>query len=123
MSTDQRVSLGFSNVLDDFDPKEFESKTPNKKSTKKEATAAKKSAEEIGFPSREAKAVSAEPSKPATRLQRRRRTGRDTQFNMKCKQETIEAYIAIADEKDWGLGETLEHAVELLQREYQGKKT
>jgi hypothetical protein len=121
MNTDQRASLGFSDVLDDFDPKEFESKATNKKSTKKEATAAKKSAEELGFPSREAKVVSVEPSKPAARLQRRRRTGRDTQFNMKCKQETIDAYIAIADEKNWGLGETLEHAVELLQREFQGK--
>lgn len=49
---------------------------------------------------------------------RRRRTGRNAQFNLKAKPETIEAYCAIADAQGWGLGETLEKAVELLEQEY-----
>lgn len=32
--------------------------------------------------------------------------------------ETIEAYCAIADRMGWGLGETLEKAVELLDHKY-----
>ncbi len=48
---------------------------------------------------------------------RRRRTGRNAQFNIKAKPETIEAYCRIADEHGWGLGETLEYAVELLEKQ------
>ena len=50
---------------------------------------------------------------------RRRRTGRNAQFNLKAKPETIETFCAIADRQGWGLGETLEKAVELLAREYE----
>ncbi|GLK63677.1 hypothetical protein GCM10017635_11480 [Paracoccus kondratievae] len=49
---------------------------------------------------------------------RRRRTGRSAQFNLKAKPITIEAFCAVADRQGWGLGETLEKAVELLEREY-----
>ncbi|MEM9234900.1 MAG: stability/partitioning determinant, partial [Pseudomonadota bacterium] len=55
---------------------------------------------------------------PKPRQQRRRRTGRNAQFNIKAKPETIEAFCAIADAQGWGIGETLEKAVELLEREY-----
>ena len=51
-------------------------------------------------------------------LARRRRTGRNVQFNLKARPETIDAYCALADAMGWGLGETLEYAVALLQREY-----
>jgi hypothetical protein len=51
-------------------------------------------------------------------LIRRRRTGRNAQFNLKARPETIEAFCAVADLNGWGLGETLEKAVALLQREY-----
>lgn len=46
---------------------------------------------------------------------RRRRTGRNVQFNIKARPETIKAFTAIADANDWGFGETLEHAVALLE--------
>ena len=46
---------------------------------------------------------------------RRRRTGRNVQFNIKARPETIAAFTAIADANDWGFGETLEHAVALLE--------
>ena len=49
---------------------------------------------------------------------RRRRTGRNAQFNLKAKPETIDAYCAIADAHGWGLGETLEYAVALLEERY-----
>lgn len=122
MTEKKRADLGFDDVLGDFNPSEFASKAPKNTASKTEETAAKKAALDAGFRSREVKSEAVKVTKPKSRVQRRRRTGRDTQFNMKCKQETIDAYIAIADKQDWGLGETLEYAVELLQREYQGKK-
>ena len=73
-----------------------------------------KVAEASGFRSREP-LTSRDGEKVAVR---RRRTGRNVQFNLKAKPETIEAFCAIADQQDWGLGETLEKAVELLIREY-----
>jgi len=44
------------------------------------------------------------------------RTGRNAQFNIKARPETIQAYCDIADENGWGLGETLEYAVDLLRK-------
>ena len=63
-----------------------------------------------GFKSREAPSPKGE--------QRRRRTGRNVQFNIKARAETIEAFCAIADAQGWGLGETLEQAVALLEKAY-----
>lgn len=72
----------------------------------------RKVSEANGFASR-APAVRA----PAARsLQRRHRTGRNAQLNIKAKQETIDRFIAIAEAHGWVLGETLDHAVELLER-------
>ena len=51
---------------------------------------------------------------------RRRRTGRNVQFNIKARPETIAAFTAIADANDWGFGETLEHAVALLEAHAKG---
>ena len=48
---------------------------------------------------------------------RRRRTGRNAQLNLKLRPDTIDAFYAIADARGWGLGETMERAVALLQRE------
>jgi hypothetical protein len=58
----------------------------------------------------------AAPSAPsAPSVPRRRRTGRSAQLNLKARPETIAAYVALADRMGWGLGETLEEAVRLLQ--------
>ena len=111
----ERADLGFSDALENFDPAEWKppkSKPANKR-PKKEATS--KVAEASGFKSREAQATE---SLAAPVAPRRRRTGRNAQFNLKARPETIEAYCAIADARGWGLGETLEKAVELLEREY-----
>lgn len=82
-------------------------------------------AERTGFRSREPGPAGQEAPVPApdgarddAPRPRRRRTGRNAQFNLKARPETIAAFTAIADAKGWGLGETLEYAVALLQREY-----
>jgi len=51
-------------------------------------------------------------------LVRRRRTGRNTQFNLKARPDTIAQFCAVADARGWGLGETLEYAVALLEQAY-----
>ena len=103
----QRADLGFAaalNDIGDFDTKTklFAGLRPDKEEIAEAAMAS-------GFRSREPKAP--EPPK----AQRRRRTGRNVQFNIKTTQETITAFCKIADENGWGLGETLERAVALLQ--------
>ena len=81
---------------------------PEKAETRKAAAAA-------GFSSREPQP---EPERAGEGIPRRRRTGRNTQFNLKARPETIAAFCAVADRQGWGLGETLEHAVALLEREF-----
>jgi hypothetical protein len=121
----ERTDLGFSDALDDFNPADFK---PHPKTVKRANDIPKreevaKAAEALGFKSREVKSIA--PSETLEQAdgagqgeQRRRRTGRNAQFNLKAKPETIDAYCAIADKHGWGLGETLEKAVELLKREY-----
>lgn len=103
----QRANLGFGDALNDL--RDF---APTQKAAPKDTTTgqAAEAAEASGFVSREPKTPA--PPKP----QRRRRTGRNAQFNIKAKPETIEAFYKVADANGWGLGETLEHAVELLEK-------
>ncbi len=68
-------------------------------------------AEAAQFRSRE------QPAPVPKRVQRRHRTGRNVQFNVKASQETVDAFYAISDAKGWVLGETLEHALAALKRE------
>lgn len=49
------------------------------------------------------------------KTQRRRRTGRNLQFNIKTTPEVIATFCQIADADSWALGETLERAIDLLQ--------
>lgn len=123
--TKERTDLGFADALDDFNPADFQPKPKPIKRTndapRREETA--KIAESLGFKSRESKPAmtpepTAEPAGAGQGTQRRRRTGRNAQFNLKARPETIEAYCALADAQGWGLGETLERAVELLEAKY-----
>jgi len=120
-----RASLGFDDALDGFDPTDF---APASVARPKPAPdVARVVAEKTGFKSREAgqggqQAPSAPlptPTVPTSPV-RRRRTGRNAQFNLKAKPETIAAFCAVADRQGWGLGETLEYAVALLERDYGG---
>lgn len=110
--TKERPDLGFGEELDDFDPSTWGSADKKKHDFRLPQAATQQIAEAVGFKSREPKATSAVVSK----VDRRRRTGRNAQFNLKAKPETIEAFCRIADRKGWGLGETLEEAVLLLER-------
>ena len=107
MANKERISLGFGDELNDFDPAIWE-KSPTSE-PKPKIVGAKKIAEASGFSSREPT-----PHDMQVPKQRRRRTGRNVQFNIKTKTETIEAFCAIADANGWGLGETFEIATSLL---------
>ena len=114
----KRAALGFVNDLDDFNPTEWAVGAPAQ--TPPEAQASRKAAEDLGFRSREVASLSADTAGGAggAKPVRRRRTGRNAQFNLKARPDTIEDFCAVADANGWGLGETLEYAVSLLQREY-----
>lgn len=114
--TQKRADLGFGAALDDLGS--FPDSTTRKTHPKPPKAETQKIAEAAGFRSREA----ASASDMAPKKVRRRRTGRNAQFNIKARPETIEEYCQIADQNGWGLGETLEHAVALL-RKHAGKST
>lgn len=128
MTMRERADLGFVDALEEFDPADWAPKPaprPEKAGTRKAAAAA-------GFRSREpqpelqpeAEAGPAPGPQPGLERAggapppRRRRTGRNAQFNLKARPETIAAFCAVADRRGWGLGETLEQAVALLEREF-----
>ncbi|MRX52060.1 stability/partitioning determinant [Paracoccus sp. S-4012] len=112
----ERADLGFSDALEEFDPAEWQPKLDKPARSKPEQAASRMIAEASGFRSREARVP--ERAGEGGSAPRRRRTGRNTQFNLKARPETIAAFCAVADGQGWGLGETLEHAVALLEREY-----
>jgi hypothetical protein len=120
MNDRSRADLGFADALDGLDLTDF---TPAPAARPKpEPALARAVAAQTGFQSREAGQGRAQAHKPAPEAAqpvRRRRTGRNAQFNLKAKPETINAFCAVADANGWGLGETLEYAVSLLEREYQ----
>lgn len=49
------------------------------------------------------------------REQRRYRTGRNVQLNLKVRQEDADAFYALADKHGWVLGEAFQRAIEALQ--------
>lgn len=112
-----RADLGFGDPSDELDLSDFKPrKAPVPRPPLGETNRA---AEAAGFRSREPKPLEDRAEGVGDAVpQRRRRTGRNVQFNLKVRQETIDAYCALADRMDWGLGETLEKAVELLEERY-----
>lgn len=115
----QRADLGFADALDEFNPAEWtpQTRTSNDRPPKAETQQAAAAA---GFKSREPQAAPSSERAGENDPPRRRRTGRNAQFNLKARPETIAAFCAVADRQGWGLGETLEHAVALLERQYNG---
>lgn len=89
------------------DISDFAPATPAK--PKAPVAIARKVSEAKGFTASRAPVV----TKPT---QRRHRTGRNAQLNIKARQETIDRFIAISEARGWVLGETLEHAVAALER-------
>ncbi len=112
-----RVDLGFGDPMDDFDLSDF--KPRQAPASRPPSVETSRAAEAAGFRSREPKGSdSVADGVGGSAQQRRRRTGRNAQFNLKARPETIAAYCALADRMNWGLGETLEKAVELLEERY-----
>jgi hypothetical protein len=107
-TTDKRADP----FADDLDLSEFKPTVAAK--PKIEKAAVRQASEANNFPSRTATA------KPATlandRQQRRRRTGRNVQFNIKATPETIARFTVIADKNGWVFGETLDRALDALER-------
>lgn len=135
----ERADLGFADALNDLDLSDFAPQPKRAANDRPSKAVTAKAAEAAGFKSREPKPAAEMPAfgpaarpdapkagqgAPAPRgvsdalQQRRRRTGRNAQINLKARPETIEAYCALADRMGWGLGETLEKAVELLEKHY-----
>ena len=113
----ERANLGFADEIESFNPDDWSPSQKKVTRPKPEPEVTRKIASANGFQSREVAAPKFDP-KPQ---QRRRRTGRNAQFNIKARPETIEAFCAVADGQGWGLGETLEHAVELLRTSFPPK--
>jgi len=110
---EERTNLGFADIVENINSDEWKVKKKNFK--KNNQSLITQAAIDSGFKSRESKEVS-------SHIQRRRRTGRNMQFNLKARPETIESFCNIADQQGWGLGETLEKAVSLLEKKYLSTK-
>lgn len=85
-------------------------------------------AEEAGFRSREPQdrpagglPAPATTVPEARREQRRYRTGRNQQLNLKVRAQDAEAFYAIADAQGWVLGEAFARAIAALARELEQK--
>jgi hypothetical protein len=94
---------------EDLDLSTFTPKT----STKAEpaAEAIREVSEKVNFQSREPVA------KSAKKADRRHRTGRNEQLNLKVKSEAKDLFYRINDAQGWVQGYTFERAVAALQRE------
>jgi hypothetical protein len=94
----------------DLDLSDFKPAAPKK--PKLEASAIREVSEANNFPSR---AASKQKVEKPTAPQRRRRTGRNVQFNIKATPETIARFTALADQQGWVFGETLDRALDALE--------
>ena len=104
-----RPKLGFADELESFNPDTWAPK-PSPHTTKIDPTEA---AHAAGFRSREPNI----PTEKAAPKPRRRRTGRNTQFNIKADPAVIDRFVAIADANGWVFGEAFEYAVDLLEKQ------
>lgn len=117
--TPERANLDFTAEIDRFDPEEW---SPNQGRPEPPVApaASRQAAAATGFTSREP-APDAMPTEPPAFERPRRRgrhTGRNQQLNVKVRPDTLVLFYALADAHGWGLGETLEHAVDLLEARF-----
>lgn len=89
----------------------------NNKLTDVDLTEIREFSEQQGFPSREPDGRK-KNRRPKVRARRALpQTGRNEQFNLKVHPGVKERFYDIADDQRWGLGETLEHALDALERQ------
>ena len=106
-----RVSLGFDDELENFNPDDFKpakSRAANDKPKREESRAV---AEAAGFRSREPGAA-----KPATRPDRRYRSGRTAQIHLKATPEFEALFYSLCDRFEVKVVEGFEQAVRAWQR-------
>jgi len=94
----------------DLDLSDFNPTAPKK--PKVERAMIREVSEANNFPSR---AASKTPKIKAA-VHRRRRTGRNVQFNIKATPETIARFTALADQNGWVFGEALDRALDALEK-------
>jgi hypothetical protein len=74
--------------------------------------------EASNFRSREPAApTTADPTGIVKRKPRLHRTGRNLQFNVKLRADSVESFYDIANRQEWTMGETVERALAALKRE------
>lgn len=95
---------------DDFDVSDFEQ--PRQSQPRAQADDVRRISEAQNFQSREAT--------PKSR-QRRHRTGRNMQLNMKVRPETAKRLNRLCDERGWVQGEALEHALDALEKDLESR--
>jgi hypothetical protein len=95
----------------DLDLSDFKPAALRKPAVAKEAI--REISEQNNFPSRAAERPA--KAQPKSLPQRRRRTGRNVQFNIKATPETIARFTALADKNGWVFGEALERALDALE--------
>lgn len=112
----KRPDLGFGAELETFDPESWAPAKSRSAMPRPEMDEIKQAANAAGFQSREV--IPKIPQKKP----RRRRTGRNAQLNIKTTPETIDTFYRLADANGWGLGETLEYALTLLDSQQTAQK-
>jgi hypothetical protein len=93
----------------DLDLSDFKPAPPKRPAVQKDAI--REISEANNFPSR-----APERAKPAKVVLRRRRTGRNVQFNIKATPETIARFTSLADKHGLVFGELLDRALDALER-------
>ena len=106
---------------DDFDLSSFKPKAvPDTSAASPDQISAV--AERANFPSRQPKPAApvAPPATPVPkRVPRRHRTGRTAPLSARTTPATLDLLYAIADAQGWLVGQTIEKALDALQRELQ----
>jgi hypothetical protein len=100
---------------DPFDLSDFKPAAPKRPDVTVRKEAIRQVSEENNFPSR----APERPKKPETKPsapQRRRRTGRNVQFNIKATSETVARFTALADRHGLVFGELLDQALDAFER-------
>lgn len=98
----------FENLSDEFSTKQ---KTPTPENEK---DLINQIAKENGFPSRQA-SYDENTASSSAKQQRRYRTGRNQQLNIKVTEQTINKFYRLADEQNITLAELLERALDALE--------
>ncbi|MBS1834564.1 MAG: stability/partitioning determinant [Acidobacteria bacterium] len=113
----ERAGLFESSGGDDFDLSSF---TTKKTSPAPPVEAVRTVSEAAQFVSREP--VVAAAAVPKKKKDRRHRTGRNEQLNIKVTAECLRLFYDLSDTHNWVQGETLERALAALQREIESTR-